>query len=295
MIFIKEAARLFNSKELSRFAEGNLELLAKVAHRYQESLGDFFYAKDVFDLCYRDFGRNYKNEYFFKNIIAKKILLGRHSLNTATMLNEFRVGNNKADCVILNGASTCYEIKSEYDNLSRLQEQLSSYLKVFDKVYVVTTEKHYEKLEPSMPASVGVLQLSSRNTLTEIKRAGLSEYPVDIEILMSSLRKTEYMSIVHILFGETPKTSNAKTYDACKEMLRGANSGDIRKALCNTLKKTRKADECFIKQLPENLLAAGIEYSFSNASKSRLIHNLNITLSKEALCTTQYYGENSMN
>lgn len=294
MIFLKEAARLFNSKELSRFAEGNLELLAKVAYRYQESLDDFFCAKDVFDLCYRDFEKNYKNEYYFKNIIAKKILLGRHSLKTATMLNEFRVGSNKADCVILNGTSTCYEIKSEYDNLSRLQEQLRSYLKVFDKVYVVTTEKHYEKLELSMPASVGVLQLSSRNTLAELKKAELSEYPVDIEVLMSSLRKKEYMAIVDILFGETPKTSNAKTYDACKEMLREASSDDIRKALCDTLKRTRKADESFIKQLPENLLAAGIEYSFSNTSKSRLIHNLNIKLSKEALCTTQYSGGNSM-
>ncbi|WP_312975490.1 sce7726 family protein [Stutzerimonas nitrititolerans] len=294
MIFLKEAARLFNSKELSRFADGNLELLAKVASRYQESLGDFFCAKDVFELCYKDFGRNYKNEYYFKNIIAKKILIGRHSLKTATMLSEFRVGNNKADCVILNGTSTCYEIKSEYDNLSRLQEQLDSYLKVFDKVYVVTTEKHYEKLEPCMPASVGVLQLSSRNTLTELKSAGLSESPVDIEILMSSLRKSEYMSIVATLFGETPKTSNAKAYEACKEMLRDANSDDIRKALCNTLKKTRKADEDFIKQLPENLLAAGIEYSFSNTSKTRLIQNLNITFSKDALCTTQYYGENFM-
>jgi len=295
MIFLKEAARLFNSKELSRFADGNLELLEKVASRYQESLGDFFYAKDVFELCYKDFERNYKNEYFFKNIIAKKILLGRHSLKTATMLSEFRVGHNKADCVILNGISTCYEIKSEYDNLNRLQEQLDSYLRVFDKVYVVTTEKHYEKLTPSIPASVGVLQLSRRNTLAEIKSAQFSEHAVDVEILMSSLRKSEYMAIVRALFGEVPNTSNAKTYDACKEMLHDASSADIRKALCDTLKKTRKADDDFVKQLPDNLLAAGIEYNFSNTSKSRLIKNLNITFSKEALCTTQYYGENSMN
>lgn len=295
MIFLKEATRLFNSRELSRFADGNLDLLAKVACRYQDSLNDFFRAKDVFELCYRDFERNYKNEYFFKNTIAKKILLGRHSLNTATMLNEFRVGTNKADCVILNGTSTCYEIKSEYDNLNRLQEQLNTYLKVFDKVYVVTIDKHYAKLELSIPPSVGILQLSSRNTLTEIKKAGLSEHPIDIEILMSSLRKAEYMSIVNTLFGETPKTSNAKTYEACREMLRKASSDDIRKVFCNTLKETRKADENFINQLPENLLAAGIEYSFSNTSKSRLIQNLNITLSKEALCTTQYYGANAMN
>lgn len=295
MIFLKEAARLFNSKELSKFADGNLDLLIKVASRYQDSLGEPFHAKDVFEHCYRDFEQNYKNEYFFKNIIAKKILLGRHSLNTATMINEFRVGANKADCLILNGSSTCYEIKSEYDNLSRLPEQLNSYLKIFDKVYVVTTKKHYSKIEPSIPTAVGVLQLSSRNTLTEIKKASLSNHPIDIEILMSSLRKTEYMSIVETLFGEVPKTSNAKAYEACKELLLKASSNDIRKAFCETLKKTRKPNKDFINQLPGNLLAAGIEYSLSKASKSQLIQNLNITLSKEALCTTQYSGENAMN
>lgn len=48
------------------------------------------------------------------NVIANKILLGKHSLNTSHMLSEFRVGYNKADVVIINGTSSVYEIKSEY-------------------------------------------------------------------------------------------------------------------------------------------------------------------------------------
>lgn len=295
MILLKEASRLFNSKELSEFANGNLNLFAKVALRYKDSLGDYFQAKSVFEKCYKDFENNYKTEYLFKNIITKKILLGRHSLNTSTMANELRVGANKADCVIFNGNSTCYEIKSEYDNLNRLPDQLNSYLKIFDKVYVVTTEKYCEKIRPSIPEAVGIIELNPRNNLTEVKKAAISKASLDIDILMSSIRKNEYLAIVKKLFGEVPKTSNTKTYDTCMEMLNKADSKSIRKAFCETLKKTRKQDKDFILQLPETLLTAGIEYNLSAANKSNLIQNLNTTLSKEAICTIRSSEENAMN
>ncbi len=295
MIFLKEATRLFNSKELSIFAGGDLEFLIKVASRYKDVLDDNFYARDVFYHCYREAEKNYKNEYFFKNIITKNILIGRYSLNTSTMLSEFRVGSSKADCVILNGISTCYEIKSEYDSLVRLPEQLESYLKLFDKVYVVTTESHCDKLESILPDSVGVLKLNSRNALSEVKKASLSGYPVDVDVLMSSLRKNEYLEVVRNLFEVVPETSNAMAYAACRELLFTADSGDIRKAFCETLKKTRRIDKEFVGNLPESLLAAGVEYGLSHASKLKLLQNLNISLSKDTICTTQFFGENDMN
>ena len=39
-------------------------------------------------------GRNYRNEYVAKNTIINNILLGRHSVNTATMLNELKVAGS---------------------------------------------------------------------------------------------------------------------------------------------------------------------------------------------------------
>lgn len=51
-----------------------------------------------------------RDEYVYRAAITHKILLGTHSLNTACMLNEFRVGVCKADVAILNGTATVYEI-----------------------------------------------------------------------------------------------------------------------------------------------------------------------------------------
>lgn len=117
MIFFKEVMCFFNSKELFIFVGGDLEFLIKVVFRYKDVLDDNFYVRDVFYYCYREVEKNYKNEYFFKNIIIKNILIGCYFLNMLIMLSEFRVGFSKVDCVILNGISICYEIKFEYDSL----------------------------------------------------------------------------------------------------------------------------------------------------------------------------------
>jgi hypothetical protein len=72
-----------------------------------------------------------RDEYVYKAALVQKILLGRHSLQTASMLNEFRVGGCKADLAILNGTATVYEVKSERDSLARLQRQIAAYTTVF--------------------------------------------------------------------------------------------------------------------------------------------------------------------
>src|SRR5215216_2008453 len=65
-----------------------------------------------------------RDEYIYKAALTHRVLMGRHSLRTACMLSEFRVGRSKADIVILNGTTTVYEIKSERDSLSRLERQI---------------------------------------------------------------------------------------------------------------------------------------------------------------------------
>ena len=47
------------------------------------------------DWIYNILFKNYRNEYIYKNVIANRILLGRHNLNTSHMLTEFRAGCEK--------------------------------------------------------------------------------------------------------------------------------------------------------------------------------------------------------
>lgn len=47
--------------------------------------------KELFESAYKQLLKTYRNKYVFKNAIAKKILLGRHSINSSTLFTEFRV------------------------------------------------------------------------------------------------------------------------------------------------------------------------------------------------------------
>jgi hypothetical protein len=291
----RDAARLFSSKRLTEVASGNFDFLLKVATHFRGELREEFTAADVFDCSFSALSKEYRTEYFFKNIVAERLLLGRHSLNTATVLPEFRVGRSKADCVILNGSSTCYEIKSDFDNLDRLPEQLASYKKLFDKVYVVVGQSHLSKVLSICENDVGILELTPRKNLRLIREAITSTEPVDISILMRSLRVHEYKDIVSAVSHEKIDYPNTEIFSACESILQKIPSHDVRRAFCATLKRSRKIEKEFILSLPRSLLMAGIGFKLRTDHRRSLSDNLNKTFSKDTTCTTQYYGANSLN
>src|SRR4029453_5364083 len=83
-----------------------------------------------------------RDEYIYKAALTHRVLLGKHSLKTASMLTEFRAGDCKADISILNGTTTVFEIKSERDSLTRLARQIENYKRVFASVFVIGGENY---------------------------------------------------------------------------------------------------------------------------------------------------------
>lgn len=57
---------------------------------------------------------------------------------------------------VVNGSLHAFEIKSMYDNLDRLNGQLTNYFKVFDFTTVVVSENHYEKILAFVPKHCGI-------------------------------------------------------------------------------------------------------------------------------------------
>lgn len=91
--------------------------------------------------------------------------------NTSAALNfEFPFDFNRRRCDLL--VSTCeliigVEIKSDLDNLDRLQDQLISYYKCFNQVYVACGKRHYQQIS-KMKGRFGIIFISD-GTL-QIKR-----------------------------------------------------------------------------------------------------------------------------
>lgn len=290
-----DLSKIFSSHNINLISGGDFSLVKGVVESHKDSFNQTFTISNVFDFCHDLLCKQYRNEYFYKNTIAKKILIGRHSINTSTMFTEFRVGTNKADCVIVGDIATCYEIKTDYDNLSRLESQVNSYLKIFDKVNVVISEKHLNSVLNIIPKEVGIILLSKKGTLREFKPADLLQSPIDTRILIRSLRKEEYVGMVSALFGAAPIVSNTEIFRECERLLATADSQKIRKEFRKIIKKTRALDKKFISSLPRSLIVAGLEFDLTNQEKMCLLRNISSTLDKEVACTTQFLKVNSMN
>lgn len=284
----KNIGQLFTSQAINAVADGDFSLL-------HELIGNvltpkFFPVKvsEIFDIAFKKLSHEYKSEYFFKNIIANEVFLKKHKKSEAVMLSEFRVGTNKADCVILNGLSTCYEIKTELDNLKRLPEQLDSYISLFDKVYVVAAKTHIEKIKLIVPEAVGIIELTDKNKLEEIKPALTINSEINPKLMIGSMRIAEYKFMAEEISGGKINLPNMDVYSFCLEIFENTDSYTLRKHFRNSLKKYRANDISFINTLPRSLKSSAISYSITQTRQRSLTKILSSYIEKDDICTSLY-------
>jgi hypothetical protein len=196
--------------------------------------------REIIQNAYGYLGKNYRNEYVYKNTIINNVLLGRHSLNTATLLNEFKVAGSIADTVIINGTSTVYEIKTELDTPVKLQKQIEDYRKAFLKIYLVTHHTlaaKYLSLIKNQP--VGLISLSDRFNLTTEKQAEEECGGLDSNIIMRTLRKEEYSGLIEAHFGMLPEVSNILFFKECLRLAKEIEPVELHNLMLAQLRKRR--------------------------------------------------------
>lgn len=267
----KAIARLFNSNVLNDIANGDFSYAEKITGQYFDHPNEIT-LNNLYSEAFKYLREHYQNEYYYKSMIIQKIFMRHHSLEKATLLSEFRVGSNKADCVILNGKSVCYEIKTDYDSLSRLKDQLDSYLQVFDEVYVVCSEKHRKSVLELAPASVGILLLTESQNFIKARKAEIRKLPLNKTLLMQSLRQHEYKELAEAIASEEINVPNTLIYNKCLSIVANCeNDVFINKKIITILKKTRKNDGKLIKKLPDSLANAVISYRFRKREIDTLV------------------------
>ena len=262
-IVMENIAQNINSKYLAEVCL-NSGLMKQIDP--EMSLGDFF------DWIYSILFTCYRNEYIYKNVITNKVLLGKHSLNTSIMLSEFRVGKCKADVVILNGTSTAYEIKSEFDSFSRLENQISVYLKIFDHINVITTILQASKLESILPDKIGILILNDRNEISTVRKSKSNKVNIDQNLLFDSLRKNEYLEIISEYFGDIPNVQNTLIFKECKRLFNKIPPETAHDLAIKVLRNRSDVDALcqFISVAPSSLSA----YAMSICEESKKMKNL---------------------
>lgn len=215
----------------------------------------------------------HRDEYIYRAAISHKVLMGTHSLRTASMLNEFRAGSCKADLVILNGTATVYEIKSERDSLARLANQVENYKRVFAKVNVIASERHVEGVLATVPDDVGVICLSKRYRITTVREAIDCPARICPVTVFESLRTAEAAAILRAMGVTVPQVPNTQRHAAMRERFAALDPAVLHVEMVQTLKRTRDLAPLgeLVDRLPESLQAAALSVSVRRADHPRLV------------------------
>ena len=213
--------RIFTRNMLRHFMDGKTDnVYATVVKRYISNPNQKKNRQLISEI-YCELKNNYRNEYFYKNTLLNKLLLGVHSVNTTTALTEVPIAKSKADFVLINGKAVVYEIKTELDNLERLSSQIDDYFKAFDHVAVVTFEKNLlqlQKVLDSIDKPVGIYVLRKNGKLGTIQKPQRYIEDLNKEVIFKLLRKNEYENIITHYYGYLPEVSQFKYYTACKQL-----------------------------------------------------------------------------
>jgi len=233
---------------------------------------------DAINIIYNSLLKSYKNEYVYKNILTNKLLLKKYSIKNTIALNEFNIGKSIADFVLLNGEARIYEIKTELDNLEKLDKQVIDYCRFGNKVYIVTNSKHINKLiELYKTSTIGIVELTSRNALKTIKEAESNVSTFNHETLFKTLRKQEYLEIIEEYFKFIPEVSNTLIFKECLILAKKIEVSLFQKLVINKLKSRNVSNPIEIKEksIPESLKHICYTLNFSKNEYEELNSFLN--------------------
>lgn len=271
-------AQIFNQSLLKRLAQNRgLDVLTRVAFHspldlswQQLSIGE------VLDRLYELLTIHYRSEYVYKNAVAKKISIERHIHRQSRLITEFRVNQSKADTVILNGTSTVYEIKTELDDLARLERQLNDYNNVFDKIFVVTHVGGSGKVLETVPDHVGVITLNDSFGLDVLRDAISNVDNVNPLVIFDSLRRAEYLNILSKKFGFTPPSNKFDVYHKAREQFAKLSPIEAHAGMLAELKArtSHPSFMSFVEKLPQSLRAIGLASELSRKHQDEVVRTL---------------------
>ncbi len=235
--------RFFSKKVLEDLLSGRQnEVFDHVVKRYiSDSEGKTY--SDIVSEIYCYLGKNYRTEYYYKNTLLNKLLLKRHNYKKTVVLTELPISDSKADFVMINGKGVVYEIKTELDNLERLNSQVNDYYKAFQYLFIVTYEKNVDKVINTVDRSVGIIILTKRGGLNTYREAQQVNSYLSHECIFRMLRKYEFENIIQSKGLDLPKVSQFEYYKECFKLFKKIEIIELHTKALSELKNRMKIEQ----------------------------------------------------
>ena len=155
------------------------------------------------------------NDKFVRKSFHSIVLKKAHKTHGVLVIDELGLknGESRADIAVVGKQLIGYEIKSEKDNLKRLEGQVIAYNEVFDKVFIISSEKHLEQIIHLIPHWWGIYLIkpddSDKCQFTYYRKAGINKTK-DSFGLVQLLWKDEATHLLNFYFNHRTKQNNTK-------------------------------------------------------------------------------------
>lgn len=211
------------------------QAMAAVRHRINQPRST---NQEIVAEAYSLLRSGYRTEYFYKNLITSNLFVGRHRATNSAVLHEFRIGSSIADTVFVNGKGTVYEVKTEFDDPSKLRGQLENYYQAFPLANVVVPDSLrglYENLLEDSPA--GLVTVGRRGHLREVKEPKAQFTKLSREAVYRTLRQDEVRSVLLETLGAYPEVPNGIRFRAYFEALESLSTTELQQQMQKQLKR----------------------------------------------------------
>lgn len=131
-------------------------------------------------------------------------------------------GSARIDLALFNGRIEGYELKSDLDSLKRLPYQIAQYSCYFDRLFVVTTEKHLDGALSLLPEWWGVMKVSNRaNGLAATRIRTAKRNPQrSLEMQLSLLWKSDLIELIKVLIPNLRRPETLGKAEICRQLSR---------------------------------------------------------------------------
>lgn len=284
--------RFFTRSTFHSLIVGNTNNLYRATIQHCNIDSDGKSNQSVIHEIYSYLAHYYRNEYYYKNTLLNTLLLGRHKPTTTTALTEIPVGSAKADFVLINGKAVVYEIKTELDNLDRLEHQINEYYKAFRYVVVVTYPENYETVKSFLSnPCVGIYVITRKGTISKKQVREPIEYVdlLDKSTIFPIMRKNEFEQSIQRGGYKLPVTSSFKYYRACNQLFDEIYTNiQAQRQLEIALKSRMKVDATMFRTIPYELRFIAYFSEFSQDDYASATTFLETNSKEENACTFLY-------
>jgi len=223
-------------------------------------------SKDSRELINKIILKYYPNEISVKSNFINQVLFRSNSHVT---IFELPIGNSRIDLCKLNGTSVAYEIKTDLDNLTRLEKQLKDYIDIFEKVYVICSINRLKEIEDHILPFCGIYFYSiSKNGKYKFKlhRKAIKSQCINPEKQLSILRKAELYKYFSVC-------SKADKNSAISYILHNFSPHQINSIFKKILKLRYQNQWEFLKNHKSQILEIDYQWFFQNNINPNIIYS----------------------